>query len=85
MASEACCAAGKPLQHDYAPIGSLTRADDGTEIYITGTGPRSVVLITDIFGLAYNQAMLMLHGALPPLLMDNVAFFCCRSSRWQIE
>ena len=58
MASDSCCNAGRPLKYEYKPIGADTTAD-GTDIYITGSGTLGVVLVTDIFGIAYPQVSMM--------------------------
>ena len=54
MASDACCAAGAPVRHDYEPIGAITE-EGGVKYYLVGSGPAGVVLVTDIFGFEYKQ------------------------------
>ncbi|GIL52735.1 hypothetical protein Vafri_8489 [Volvox africanus] len=54
MASDACCAAGKPVQLDYEPKGKLEKISD-LPIYLSGSGNLGVVLIPDIFGFGEKQ------------------------------
>lgn len=54
MASNACCAAGAPVRHDYEPTGAITEVD-GVKYYFVGSGAAGVVIVTDIFGFDYKQ------------------------------
>ncbi|GIM08494.1 hypothetical protein Vretimale_12510 [Volvox reticuliferus] len=54
MASEACCAAGKPVQLNYEPRGKFEKIGD-LPIYRSGSGNLGVVLIPDIFGFGEKQ------------------------------
>lgn len=51
---DTCCSAGAPVVSDYAPKGAMESVN-GTDVYVTGSGPAGVVAITDIFGLSYPQ------------------------------
>ncbi len=55
MASDACCSAGKPVTHDYNPVGKQSKLSGDLPIYESGSGPYGVIIIPDIFGFNYKQ------------------------------
>ena len=56
MASAVCCEAGAPVTSDYLPLGSFVTLDQGARAYVIGgNSEHGIIMITDIFGLAFNQ------------------------------
>ena len=55
MASDACCAAGAPLKHNYTRKGTMSTLADGTKLYLKSNGPRAILFVHDIFGFDCNQ------------------------------
>ncbi|KAG5188506.1 Alpha/Beta hydrolase protein [Tribonema minus] len=51
MASPACCKAGPPISSDYEPKGTIATIGD-QEVYFSGSGPRAICIVYDIFGLS---------------------------------
>jgi dienelactone hydrolase len=51
MASQACCDAGPAITSDYEPKGTISKVKD-FDVYKVGSGPATVVIVYDIFGLS---------------------------------
>jgi hypothetical protein len=51
MASQACCDAGPAITSDYEPKGTISKLED-FDVYKVGSGPATVVIVYDIFGLS---------------------------------
>lgn len=58
MASEACCAAGAPLEQKYEPRGVVERVGDDLDVYFVGdaASTRAIVVGYDIFGFDVPQS-----------------------------
>lgn len=55
MASDPCCAAGKPVFNaDYTPKGSFEKVDD-LDNYVVGQGQKAIIAIYDLFGFDFDQ------------------------------
>ena len=68
MASAVCCEAGAPVTSDYSPLGSFVTLDQGARAYVIGgDSEHGIILITDIFGLDFNQVHSALLHALSKL------------------
>eukprot|EP00752_Nemacystus_decipiens_P008120 g7260.t1 len=82
MASAACCAAGPPVSCDYTPKGSISKIGD-VDTYFVGSGPKTIVVISDIFGMTTQakQVCDRFADAGFNVAMPDV----CKGNHWLVE
>lgn len=55
MATPCCPTDVKPVVNNYKGVGKMVKLENGLEMYVTGTGAKAVVNVTDIFGVTPNS------------------------------
>jgi hypothetical protein len=70
MASKECCAAGAPVKLEYTKKGQVKDVSPDLKAYVNSQeSKRALILVTDIFGLDFNQVCIItvtrFNGVLP--------------------